>query len=478
MTLDSSDSRRSGHRHRLDATESPSRRSVGANGVRRYLGGDVTPRTAMDVGRAVASEGVDRVVVGADDRLSSDGRLLVEALCAGLRECGADVVTLESALTPVVARAVDWYDAGAAVAVTAPAGTASGNELLLRGPLGSAYGIGRVADVVERVRSQDFAFVTADGFGDLTREVDARRRYLDSLVEAGPALDGLEVVVSPGTGCGQLTARALSRLGAAVETMAAGPEDASARSDGVLTRNCRSLCIFVGNSAADFGVVHDPNGRRMLAVTDDGRFVPGDSLFALFAREAVAPGSRVAAPVTSGLAVRHAVESAGGSLALTACEPEDLVAAAAAPDVGFGGDPTGAWVWSEACLAPDGPLAAIRLAGLVARAGSVSSLAEDVGQSPVRCERIPTRRKYAVVDATATLFESRFADVTDLDAVRADTDDGLVLVRASETTDEVRVTAQAFDADDADALLETAVECVTEATSSLDARAEPGRRDG
>ncbi|MFC6765765.1 phosphoglucosamine mutase, partial [Natrinema soli] len=62
----------------------------GTSGIRGTVGEEVTAELALSVGRAVASDGYDRVVVGRDARES--GKVLTDALTAGLRECGADVL--------------------------------------------------------------------------------------------------------------------------------------------------------------------------------------------------------------------------------------------------------------------------------------------------------------------------------------------------------------------------------------------------
>ena len=76
----------------------------GTSGVRGPVGEAVTADLALDVGRALATEGADPVVVGRDARDS--GRMLTRALLAGLTECGADAIDVGVEATPTVARAV------------------------------------------------------------------------------------------------------------------------------------------------------------------------------------------------------------------------------------------------------------------------------------------------------------------------------------------------------------------------------------
>src|SRR6056297_1408133 len=108
----------------------------GTSGIRGPVGEDVTAALALDVGRALGVE-TERVVVGRDPRES--GELLTDALTAGLRESGTDVVDLGLAATPTVARSVGWEDADAGVAVTASHNPAPDNGIKLWQPSGQAF---------------------------------------------------------------------------------------------------------------------------------------------------------------------------------------------------------------------------------------------------------------------------------------------------------------------------------------------------
>jgi phosphoglucosamine mutase len=117
-------------------------------------------------------------------------------------------------------------------------------------------------------------------------------------------------------------------------------------------------------------------------------------------------------------------------------------------------------------------LAACRLVALVAREGPLSGLAAGVASYPIRRENVETDRKAAVVDGVAELVADRYpaSAVDRLDGVRVETDAGWFLVRASGTQPLVRLTAEARDADEADALLATATGLVERAQATATER--------
>jgi len=433
----------------------------GTSGIRGPVGETVTADLALSVGRAVGVD-ADRIVVGRDPRES--GRLLTDALAAGARECGADVIDVGLAATPTIARAVGWRDADAGVAITASHNPAPDNGIKLWTPSGQAFDEERRATIERRIREEDWALADWTGQGERSSWGGARERHVETLVDAVSIDEPLSVVVDVGNGAGGVTADALADLGCAVETLNAQPDGSfPGRPSEPTEENCGTLAATVAGMDADLGIAHDGDGDRMRAVTGDGNFLSGDVLLALFGREAAAAGDRVAVPVDTSLAVADALAEVGAETTRTPVGDVYVAERASEPDVVFGGEPSGAWIWPSETLCPDGPLAACRLAALVARRGRLAELAADVETYPIRRENVETEAKAATMERVRELVADRYDDVATLDGVRVDREDGWFLVRASGTQPLIRVTAEARDPDDADAILEEAMSVVADA---------------
>jgi len=126
----------------------------GTSGVRGPVGEAITADLALDVGRALATDGAELVVVGRDARDS--GRMLTRALLAGITECGGDVIDVGVQATPTVARTVTRENADAGVVVTASHNPAPDNGIKLWTAPGQAFGDGRngrIAQVSVKKRS-------------------------------------------------------------------------------------------------------------------------------------------------------------------------------------------------------------------------------------------------------------------------------------------------------------------------------------
>ncbi|ATW90054.1 phosphoglucosamine mutase [Halohasta litchfieldiae] len=441
----------------------------GTSGVRGPVGDTVTADLALSIGRAVATDGAQRVVIGRDARDS--GRFLADAVAAGLSECGADVIDLGRVATPTLARSISRLDADAGVVITASHNPAPDNGIKLWTPSGQAFDTDRRQRITEIVDREASEFAAWDESGGRQRDETATAAHKNALLEAvdHESVENLEIVVDVGNGVGGVTAAALSEAGADVTTLNAQPDGSfPGRPSEPTAETLTALCAQVGNTDADLGVAHDGDADRMMAVDETGTFVPKDVLLALFAQRAVqaAGGGRVAVPVDTSLCVDDAITAAGGEIQRTKVGDVFVAEAAADPEAVFGGEPSGAWIWPDETLCPDGPLAACKLAALV---GTQGSLAEQVGHIenyPLFRESIAVDDKQGVMDRVAEAVQAEFEHVDTTDGVRIETDDGWVLIRASGTQPLVRVTAEARTESAAERLRTEAVDRVTAATRS------------
>lgn len=471
----------------------------GTSGIRGPVGETATADTAVDLAHALAACGYGRVVVGRDARES--GAALTDALTAGLREAGVDVHRLGLAATPTVARSVAWYDGDAGVAVTASHNPPGDNGFKLWTPSGQAFDEDRREAVAAELRDGTRQYAPWDDRGTERHVPGARggdpvttepaERHVEALcaavsashgdraVDGTPSVGGggttpddpldLSVVVGVGNGVGGVTAEALDRLGCAVETLNARPDGRfPARPSEPTADNCASLSAHVAATDADLGVAHDGDADRMRAVDEEGTFLTGDDTLALFATAACGPGDRAAAPVDASLAVADALERQDAELVRTAVGDVYVARACREPGVVFGGEASGAWIWPEETLCPDGPLAACRLAALVEDRGPLSSLREEVPSYPIRRTNVETDRKTAVIDTVRRRVVETEAEVSTGDGVRVERDSGWFLLRASGTQPLVRVTAEARDADDSERLLTEARTLVEDAVGDTE----------
>ena len=431
----------------------------GTSGIRGPVGEAVTADLALRVGRALGVD-ADDVVVGRDPRES--GEYLQAALVAGLRESGTDVVDLGVAASPTVARAVGWRDADAGVTVTASHNPPADNGIKLWQPSGQAFDESLRERIEERLSADAFEPAAWDASGTVA-QWDATGRHCDAIAaELEPDSVDRHVVVDVGNGAGTVSVEALQTVGCTVETLNAQPDGAfPGRPSEPTAANCQSLSTLVGESTADLGIAHDGDADRMRAVAGDGTYLSGDVLLAIFARAAASPDDRVAVPVDTSLAVADHLAAADVDVEYTPVGDVYVAEAASHDGVAFGGEPSGAWIWPERTLCPDGPLAAATVAALDAER-SLTKRAADVPSYPIRRDSVEVDDKRALMDAIKEAVLREYDDVTTLDGVRVDLGDAWFLLRASGTQPLIRITAEARAADRAESVFAEARALVRE----------------
>ncbi|SIS06476.1 phosphoglucosamine mutase [Natronorubrum thiooxidans] len=437
----------------------------GTSGIRGEVGEEVTAELALSIGRALASEGYERVVVGRDVRES--GTMLVDALSAGVRECGGDVVEVGIAPTPTVARGVDWLEADAGVVITASHNPAKDNGIKLWSPSGQAFDTERRAAITDRVENERYDLEDWTGIGDRSHHDGLLERHVETIVDTVSEVDGLEVVIDVGNGAGSVTADALVELGCEVRTLNAQQDGRfPGRPSEPNAETLTDLQQLVGATDADLGIAHDGDGDRMVAVDERGEFVPKDLLLALFAREAAGDGEQVAAPLNTSLAVDDALAAVGATVTRTAVGDVYVAERATEPEVVFGGEPSGAWIWPAETLCPDAPLAAGILTAMVARDGPLGAAVDALETYPIRRTAIEVENKAAAMDRVEAAVRERDLEIDALDGIRIEYGDGWTLIRPSGTEALVRVTAEARDPERAEALFEDARGLVADAVDA------------
>ncbi|AHZ23198.1 phosphoglucosamine mutase [Haloferax mediterranei ATCC 33500] len=436
----------------------------GTSGVRGPVGDLITPEFATALGQALAACGNNRVVVGRDARTTSP--LLSDAASAALRSAGVEVVRAGQVSTPALARGVAWTDSDAGLMITASHNPPEDNGFKLWAPSGQAFGEDRRTEIEAALDADERSYAAWDAVGDESTAPDLTARHVDALCSAVDIEGDLSVVVDLGNGMGGATVEALRRLGCDVQTLNATPDGRfPGRPSEPTAETCETLCSVVAHTDADLGIAHDGDSDRMMAVDETGSFIEGDELLALFGREAVSSGERVAAPLNTSLVVDDVLDTQGASLTRTKVGDVFVAEAARDDDVVFGGEPSGAWIWPAETLCPDGPLAACKLVELIDRRGPLAAQREELASYPLRRTSVETDRKREVMSAVrSALLDTYDPDaVSTLDGVRVEEDDGWFLVRASGTQPLIRLTAEARDEARADALLADAREFVDDA---------------
>jgi len=429
----------------------------GSSGIRGLGNVDVTPDLALHVG-TIIGEAYGDTIVGRDPRVT--GPMLVQALTAGLLSSGASAVEAGLVSTPTLARGAREFACGAVV--TASHNPAPYNGIKLWNPDGMAFDEDQQREIEAALDRGHFPMPSWDHVGSVMSRPDLVEQHVESILkDVGTAK--LRVVVDCACGAtATITPFLLRQMGCDVIAINAQADGHfPGRDPEPLEENLAVLSSTVRAVHADLGIAHDGDGDRMVAVDREGRFIGGDALLALFAREEVRRGLVV--PVDASMVLDDLLPKAK----IWRTRVGDVYVAAELKRRGadFGGEPSGTWIFPKATLCPDGVYAAARLVAMVARR-PLDAMVRDVPRYPVLRGSIPydPSKRDRIGSRLDEVLRALGGELSTVDGWRLQFEDGWCLVRFSGTEPKIRLTAESRDAARANEIYSTVLSSAKGAT--------------
>lgn len=425
-----------------------SRKYFGTDGVRGLVGQyPITPDFALKLGwaagRVMASQGRASVVVGKDTRLS--GYLFESALEAGLSAAGVSVRLLGPIPTPAVAHLTRAFHASAGIVISASHNPYHDNGIKFFGPDGK-----KLADAVEHEieawLDRDMAIDNPDLLGKVTRQEDARGRYIEFCKSSFPfhlSLRGLKIVVDCAHGATyQVGPAVFSELGADVISHACAPNGTNIN-DQVGSTHPEGLQRRVLAEKADLGIAFDGDGDRIVMVDHRGELVDGDELICLMARERVRSGRPILGVVgtlMSNFGMERAIRDMGLDFVRAAVGDRYVMAELESRGWNLGGEASGHIVCLDKATTGDAIVAALQvLAAMVSSGESLAVLKRGMSKYPQVLINVRLAEKIDLAASTAVQAAVRVAE-------QRLGDQGRVLLRASGTEPVIRVMVEGQDA--------------------------------
>lgn len=425
-------------------------RLFGTDGVRGLANRDITADMAMQLAQAAAivlgeesrSRGnKPKAVIGRDPRIS--GEFLAAAIAAGLSSSGVDVFDAGVLPTPATAFLTDDLDADFGVMISASHNPAPDNGIKFFARGGHKLA-DEIEDQIEAAMNATKLSPVGAAVGHVQRFADAEDRYIVHLLRSLPnRLDGLKVVVDCAHGAAAgVSPQVFADAGAKVVVIGAEP-DGSNINLGYGSTHMSALQSAVLEHGADFGVAHDGDADRCLAVDRDGEIVDGDQIMAILAISMKASGqlarNTLVATVMSNLGLRIAMKENNIEMIETAVGDRYVLEEMRSGGFTLGGEQSGHVIFSQYATTGDGILTGLRLGAEIMRTGkTLSELKNVMKVYPQVLINVPGVDR-TLVDSNAAVQ----AAVADAEKELHGT--GRVLLRASGTEPLVRVMVEAAD---------------------------------
>lgn len=390
----------------------------GSSGIRRRFDQTLV-NLALRVGAGMAQDR-QTVLVGMDTRTTS--RLLADSVIAGLISAGTTVDVCGVAPTPTIAYGARTRGAGCMI--TASHNPEAYNGLKLFNPDGSSFTLAQQQEIEELLEGED-QWAAWNEQGHL-RQVDAITVHTEAILDQITPKKEITAIVDCGNGAGcTVTPNLLKQAGVKTICLNCNPRGRFARPSEPLRESFPYLPELIRKRGATCAVMHDGDADRMMAFDDKGRYIGGDHMLML---------------LTKYLGAAHVVTTSDASMAI-----EEIAEVRRTP-VGdsfvseellrwgeFGGEPSGAWIFPDISLCPDGPYAAALLCE-IASEWTISEVIDEMPDYPI------LRESVQVEDARGILTALGAENPTD--GLRIEEENGWCLIRASGTEPKVRLTAE------------------------------------
>ncbi|MBR5216380.1 MAG: phosphoglucosamine mutase [Bacteroidales bacterium] len=217
-----------------------------------------------------------RIVVGRDGRLS--GTMVNQLVCGALQGMGADVIDIGLSTTPTVEVAVTAMKADGGVILTASHNPKEWNALKLLNSRGEFISKAEGEWLLEKAAADDYEFSYIDEIGTYSLENDWIERHVDMVCNL-PLVNkdiiakaNLKVVVDAVNSTGGMAIPMLLRKLGVTDIIELNCEVTGefAHNPEPLAVNLVDTCAKVKEVGADFGIVVDPDVDRLAFIDENG----------------------------------------------------------------------------------------------------------------------------------------------------------------------------------------------------------------
>lgn len=434
------------------------------------LNDDVVYTLGKSYGSYVKQNGHYKVVIGHDNRLSSER--IFKALTSGIRETGVAVIDLGLVTTPMYYYAKIYYNIPTGIMITASHNPKEDNGLKMSfSEIGNAYG-----ELIQEFKKFTFQgeFITAK-MGEIIK-ADIKNAYLDNLKKClnfGPRK--VKVVADCGNGTASIIIKeALDLFDLDYELLYCQSDGnfPNHPSDPAVSANMIELGAKVRELQADFGFGLDGDGDRVGVVDEKGRYITTDLLMLVIYR-ALADGmknkkglfdvkcSRSLIDGLEELGLKPVMNRTGNSY----CNAQMIKG-----DFDFGGEYSGHLFFRDKYQGfDDGLYAALRVIEIFSNTqNSFSDLFKNIKKYYSTEEtkiKVTENNKFDIVSGLKQYIIKKGYDYEDIDGLRVEFAKGWALIRASNTGPHLTVR---FEADSEKYLAEIENEFMAEINRQIE----------
>jgi phosphomannomutase len=450
------------------------------SGIRGTIGGDVGEGLSpLDIVKFVGAFGhwinkqqggqATQMIIGRDARIS--GPMVSGLAVSTLQGLGIDVIDLGLSTTPTVEMAVIHEKAAGGIILTASHNPKEWNALKLLNSKGEFISGAEGQEVLAIAESESFSFAGVDDLGSLTTDDTWIDKHIEKVIEL-PNVDVVsitgrkfKVVIDCVNSTGGISLPPLLRaLGVEeVVELYCEPSGEFPHNPEPLPEHLTELSAKVKESGAHLGFSVDPDVDRLAIVSENGAMFGEEYTLVAIADYILGENSgATVSNLSSSRALRDVTEKHGQKHFASAVGEVNVVAMMKAEKAVIGGEGNGGIIVPDLHYGRDALVGIALFLSHLAKSGKTCSELRatypEYHMSKNKIELTPNIDVDSVLELMASKNSSE--NVSTVDGVKIDYEDGWVHLRKSNTEPIIRVYSESTSAEKAQSLAEKIIDDV------------------
>ena len=408
--------------------------------IRGIVDKSLTTDAVYRIGLAIGSEAQDRgeqhIYIGRDGRLS--GPALIEQLAKGLQDSGCDVTDVGMVPTPVLYYAAYELGSGSGIMLTGSHNPPdyNGLKMVVGGTTLSGPDIQQLRERIEtgNLKSGAGSYET----------VNVIPQYIERVTSDIKLARPMKVIMDCGNGvAGAAAPELLTALGCELTELFCEVDGnfPNHHPDPSKPENLEDLKQALAGSDADIGLAFDGDGDRLGVITPQGEVIWADRQMMMYAKDILSrnPGGEIIFDIKCTTNLPRVIEEAGGKPTMWKTGHSFIKAKLKETGALLGGEMSGHIFFKERWYGFDDALyTAARLLEILSKddrpASEIFGELPDSVNTPELNLNMEEGEHHKLIEKLVANASFEGAELTTIDGVRADWDDGFGLVRASNTT--------------------------------------------
>ena len=430
------------------------------SGIRGTIGGVVGDSLSpLDIVRFTASYAAfirkqgnssNTIIIGRDARIS--GEMVSNIVSGTLMGCGFDVLDVGLSTTPTIEVAVQLEQSAGGIIITASHNPKEWNALKLLNAKGEFLSQKDGDEILLLAENDDFIFTEVTDLGKYSYDDSFNNKHIDAVLKLDLVnvnlvkTSGFKVVVDAvnSTG-GFMIPRLLERMGVACIKLFCEPNGNFPHNPEPLPENLSEIVKLVVHEKADFGIVVDPDVDRLALICEDGSIFGEEYTLVAVADYVLSktPGNTVS-NLSSTRALRDITIKHKGNYQASSVGEVNVVEKMKATNAIIGGEGNGGIIYPELHYGRDALVGvALFLTQLAESKISAKKLRDSYPNYFISKNKIELTPEIDV-DAILSTLEQRFKNeqITTIDGLKIDFEDGWVHLRKSNTEPIIRIYAE------------------------------------